>query len=847
MRILRIKLVNFIGVFAARGLKEIEYDFSNITKPIIQLYGRNRCGKTVLIQQLHPFSSINLNGDDRSDLALILPGEIGIKEIDYEFNNHIYQICHIYKPNSSGTNHTISSSIKIDGEEMNSSGGVGTFNTIINNIFGINKYSFELIINGTQLSSFASMSTVQRKNLLNKAMGIDIYDKIHKLSTEDYRYTNKLITSLNNTKEFILSTYGSYENLVTLLNEKQKEHDSLESDIANLKSNIDILTGKINTLKSENIAHEISECERLFNLFEMIKHEIGDINDNSYDILVDEQIKLNSQISEVKNKNMMLLQSIDDLHSRKHDIENTIANNQRMRNDYNNMIQLRDDLQNKISKITITIDVSSSSSYYSSMISIAKLINNMGREIMTSLNEKHMKLLTEMICKEIDVAAFIIQEGSLMMDSEKEKNVVSRIQSMINTIDGEFYNDKTCSNIHGCVYWKTFDTLSKYFKTSNQPDDKVRFTQYDIEQFDHAYKNVLSIKKLISQSTIDDDLSAIFNIKNIMLNIQDGNYGIDISLLSTLYETAINQENKLKLTQQLDDVNKRIKLMEEIVVKTDDVGEILASINKQIGEKNVEINSLKHELDILTNNLSMNDTKRMMLSEIKHVRLKDLNKKYDKLKAKELELFTSDNNYHNLISQYNSTTSRVNVVKTELRTISDAYNQYVKTVDDINKFSTDDNLYHIIAEATSSTKGKPVLAIREEIERALVMTNRLLDIMFDGEIEMLSPIINENDFSLPFRSGSHTSKDVRYGSQSEASILSLALSLSLASSLTIDMVGLLDETDSAIDQTFKDSYILMLNEIMTTLNMEQMFIISHNISPGQYDNIVHVLNITGEE
>ena len=156
-------------------------------------------------------------------------------------------------------------------------------------------------------------------------------------------------------------------------------------------------------------------------------------------------------------------------------------------------------------------------------------------------------------------------------------------------------------------------------------------------------------------------------------------------------------------------------------------------------------------------------------------------------------------------------------------------------------------MYHIIAEATSSTKGKPVLAIREEIERALFMTNRLLDIMFDGEIEMLSPIINENDFSLPFRSGSHTSKDVRYGSQSEASILSLALSLSLASSLTVDMVGLLDETDSAIDQAFKDSYVLMLSEIMTTLNMEQMFIISHNITPGQYENIVHVLNITGEE
>ena len=68
MKIVYIKLVNFIGVNAAMGLTEIEESFDKIDKPIIQIYGRNRCGKTVLIQQLHPFSSINLNGDERSDL-----------------------------------------------------------------------------------------------------------------------------------------------------------------------------------------------------------------------------------------------------------------------------------------------------------------------------------------------------------------------------------------------------------------------------------------------------------------------------------------------------------------------------------------------------------------------------------------------------------------------------------------------------------------------------------------------------------------------------------------------------------------------------------------------------------
>ena len=90
----------------------------------------------------------------------------------------------------------------------------------------------------------------------------------------------------------------------------------------------------------------------------------GDINDNSYDVLVDEQIKLNANISDIKNEHLMLLQSVDDLHARKHDIENTIANNQRLRNDYNNMIQLRDELNNKISNIIVESIVDDSSSYY---------------------------------------------------------------------------------------------------------------------------------------------------------------------------------------------------------------------------------------------------------------------------------------------------------------------------------------------------------------------------------------------------------------------------------------------------------------------------------------------------
>lgn len=45
----------------------------------------------------------------------------------------------------------------------------------------------------------------------------------------------------------------------------------------------------------------------------------------------------------------------------------------------------------------------------------------------------------------------------------------------------------------------------------------------------------------------------------------------------------------------------------------------------------------------------------------------------------------------------------------------------------------------------------------------------------------------------------------------------------------------------------KDSFVLMIQEIMSTLNIDQTFIISHNITPGQYDHIMHVMDITEEE
>ena len=838
MRITYIRLENFIGVHAAMGLKKVEFSFENINKPIIQIYGHNRCGKTVLIQQLHPFSSISLNGDERSDLSLILPKEVGIKNIVYEVDGEVYNITHTYQP--SKTSHTVSSSIVHNGEELNPSGGVTTFNSLIERILGINKYVFSFIINGTNLTSFGNMSTTQRKNLLNKAMGIDIYDKIHKMATDDYRYTNKIITSLNNTKEYILSTYGSYESLCALLKQRQDEFNTLTTQESNIEKRMNVLYGEMSAITNQHPDEEIVTVNNQLNTYERVVEVMGSYDPDMYDKLVQEQIKINNDLSTHKNERLMIRKDIDILYAKKNDIQNTIMQSRRTAADFENMVRMRDDLINKIDSIGIEIHTDGSSSYYRSMIQPAQAINDICTEIVSCLNENHLKMFTEMVINGIDIAAFLMQEGSVLMDSEKEKSAVSRVRRMIEGVEGDFV-DKECA-YGNCIYRKTHKMLETYFK-SYQSSTSSQFTQYDLEQIEHAHKNVLTLKRLLNIE-ISVELKDMFNLNNIMLNVQNKKFGIDVAYIKYLMEEAAKNEQKIQYISQLNSIKTSIENMEKLLIPTDNADEAIKVIDDQITKLNNEDSELSSIIDNETRLLDDNDRQRVLLSQVKHINVSDLTKRRIKLTALINQLNEKRNEYNGLQYQINDIRMKINEVSMELKTISDAYNQYVNTVAEIDKYDSVNGRYKVIAEATSSTKGKPVLAIRDIVENALSLTNRLLDIMYDGEIELLDPVIDESSFTLPFRCGSHTSSDIRYGSQSESTLLSLALEMSLSASLSQYNVCLIDEIDAYLDPTHHSSYLMMLQETMATLKMEQLFLISHSVQPGQYDHIVHTIDLS---
>ena len=839
MKIVYLKLINFADVYAAMHQTEVEFDFKDVKKPIIQIYGKNRSGKTVLIQKLHPFSSINLNGDDRNDVPLIINGECGVKQIVYEMDGNVYQLTHTYKPNAHG--HVVSSSFIKNGEELNASGGVNTFNNLVDREFGINRYVFQFIINGTQLTSFAGLNQTQRKTLLNKAMGIDIYDRIHKLSTEDYRYTSKLITSLNNTREYLLQNYGSYENLKTVLDQTETQYTGLTKHMQNIKSQMDKYSGVIVSLQSQNVEQSLYEIEQRLMKYENVVSTLGTFDVNCYDRLVDEQIELNQQMNALNTKRMLLLKDIDGLYEKRNIVNDEIMENQRNLEEYNNLVQLKNDLTIKIESIVIPYNVNSSSNALLSTIPLVQAVNDSAREIVLCLNDHHLEMFCDMILNHVDIEAFLLKEGTVLMDSEKEKNAIARMKIMLSTVNGEEIH---CGYTDQCLYKNTYERIAQYFKSYEEVHDGS-FTQYDLEQFDHSVKNYKTICRLI-HSQIPNELEYDFSINSIITNIKSRKEAIDVERVKALATISANIELRKQYIHQVSEIDQQLKHMKHTSngENTGTSNETLQSINVHIGNIQKEVDTLTTDIDRLRDGINDNEQKRLQLSSIKNMDIKDIKKRHKQLTSQVDQLHATKQQLNELNAEYHTISNQVLTVEQSLNVLRDANQQYLKTMEEIAKHTIMDKQFKIISEATSSTKGKPVVAIKDMMNRALQMANRLLNVMYDGDIELLPPKVDETMFTLPFRCGINTSEDIKTGSQSESTLLSLALSMSLASMLTHYNVFLLDECDGYLDMSMRDAFVTMLQDIMSTLKMEQMFIISHSIQPNQYEYIVHTIDIS---
>ena len=328
-----------------------------------------------------------------------------------------------------------------------------------------------------------------------------------------------------------------------------------------------------------------------------------------------------------------------------------------------------------------------------------------------------------------------------------------------------------------------------------------------------------------------------------MLNIKSSKYGIDFDYVKNLYEDAVNNEQRRKLIEQLSNVENNIKTIESVMVDDTDPTNAINDLNKKINDLQNQYEALLDQMTMIECDISKNETNRRLVSQLNGVNIGEVNSKIDQLNETIKTLQQLESAYDEHYKTYQSFLMDQQRLSTELETLQTDDVHCKQTMNELMINKENDNQCKLISDATSSTKGLPVVMIHNTLDESIKIANHLLNVIYDGSVHLNDVEVSESTLNIPFTHDLITSNDIRYGSQSESTIFALVLSLALSTQLTNYNIILIDEIDAYLDHEFKDKFILMLDEVSRLLKIEQVFMISHNINTEQFSNIINQINL----
>jgi energy-coupling factor transporter ATP-binding protein EcfA2 len=830
MKINHIKLENAAGILVGQNKRVLDIDLTKSQNALISIQGDNGSGKSVLLSSLSPFASTT-SLDERSSIPYIIAGKLGYKEIHYNDMGKDIIIKHYFKPNTTGS-HSVKSYFQLNGDELNENGNVTSFLSLVEIHMGITPEMMRLIRLGTNVNSFTSLKPADRKSYVGKLIEeIDLYMKVYKKINEDLRILKVLMsTNANNLHNC---------HITDIIVEKNKLKD-LEDEIniyESKKYQLQLKIDKISALETENNLSDLinKRKEIEVSLYDFNKTECEIKEKSLTDTSVDDLIKHRSKIIDNKidlqaNINAMRL-SIDDSLSRIDNIsaivKKTISNN-----DIESLISLIQDLKDRIKNTNDIVKgfypTGCTSDDITRLINSLSSFNQIG-SMMYTFGNKPISIYLKLRRENIQIDSFIKDHINRNLATVGD-NEIKRLLSQV------FQNDiiitPNCdTEFEECPYYRFSEMINDF---RNKVDDNV----YDEETL--RYLRVVAN----NVDTILNEIDSLMRTVRIPDGLKDGLYERDIlnrldSKLPLFELSSIQEYLSLLKSYELYKIDlERLEQCEAqlSIYKSSGIDSQLAEIKvledniskhkSSIMTKEKDLLKLEEALDNIEFNIGLmtkfNDSKKyktMMQNS-----LNDINKilvPLEESSGQKMEL-----NYK--LREYNHT---IDLLKSESKYLENRINEYRKLIIESEKLKDKYNKLNIIAESVSTRKGIPLIYMNTYLRRIEKLTNELLSIIYGGDLYIDKFNITADTFEIPYVKNGTVIPDIRYASQSESALMTMALSFALAYNATGKYnILLLDEIDSGLDERNRSAFLQMLRRIMQKIQSEQVFIISQNAS-----------------
>lgn len=877
MRLLRLRLENYIGIYNGMGLSSIEIDFSKCIHKVLIIKGDNGTGKSTIFKALTPLADSSID---------YIPDKTAIKEIAYETDfqtilNIKYESlvkdgirrptkCYLNRLNPDGSI-----------ENLNPSNNITTAKEVIYDILGIDDNFITLSQLSANKKGLGGLKPSERKRYVNSIISsLAAFNNIHKMITTKSTVLKSIIDSYV-TKLSQIGNIAIVEDAIkkdtVALQELDNKKNGLISEIATIKAELSRLDSSGSFLDDyKNLSmrkiilekeirdlpdiEEYSEEKLIQYEKDMAKYEANEemLSSRAKELL-DEESKINNNITELTIK-------LDSLYNKDHmdDLNSKIESTKKELESYKPYFYLfktyKDISEQDYETVKLVIEKFNST------------VENIFQTYSETVRKESMNSLRtgkkEVILDHTEILSGLEKQLEDLRTEKRDVEFLNNRSKDYNKIPDDCNHKSDCPFIKDVVEAKNaLRSRQSLYSLST----KINSTLDAIESAKNlAEENMIKTQCLYEMKSI---LEYIQSMSKIIRKFP-GTESLDS--INTLYH---NIEYGIRLNFESVDKYQEFKNISTIVSALEEDLHSYESAKEKLISANAEIRILQEKIDTDLKNLStIRDSKLSIFAEIEKIRSSKMeiemvldSIRYAKInKAKFEEVSVELNEITNkiesmekntvlikdLTDKLNRRASELSALQnTDLPAISKAieenkyrmvlFEQYTR---DSQEYAAKYNEVQMIKKYTS-IHGIQTVYMSVFMNSILNTTNTLLRLLFGGRFALQPFIINENEFNIPCAdSEGRVREDISLMSDSQLSMISMLISFVLLrnSSNRYNIIKL-DEVDDNLDSMNRIQFSILIEQIMNDLGFDQCLIISHNNELDLSNTDIVILKMESQE
>ena len=861
LRLARLYLKNYIGIYNGMGLEVINIDFSKCRHGITVIKGDNGTGKTTISNAMNPLNDPTIN---------FRPGYEAVKLISYLLDDgSVLSIQYISSVSSTGDRKPAHCNImrtfpNKQPVELNPSGNITTGKDIIYELFNLDDNFMMLSQLSANQKGLGGLKPGDRKRYVNMIIDtLGTYMSMYKMLSKKSGTLKSMISSLA-TK---LSQIGNIEVITDLVTKQQAELKELEEKKNTLVETTARMKAQMDELNRDgDVISRYSEANRIQKQLEYEYSKLPPKKEVEYSedrllFLEKEFSKIEAKIesqTEILNGHLSTESKIrDDIRQTTIELE-SLVDTELAEETKNRIISLKRKVrlyEVAFENIGFKAYSEISSQEYQVAIEALEKINN----TIYILGDKYSLKDREIAMKHLDKAYHEEQDTDKLINilQNKVSDITETMKDQLRLHDAasDFSNiPKDCNHIEDCPFITSIVAAQKAIL----PPDKAKMLE------DKKVDLLNQINEVKIEAEKQRQTASCISEVRYLVQFINSMYQIISKFPNTRYLTTIKEiYYHIMQTIPIDiDLDKYkefsnyisiisglkadIKVLEKKLEKLTETSKTAAILKNNLERFNKDLEKvLRDKSHVLARITDFKNDKLQINATLQSIRFaKESKAKYDKVTGeltendklviklrddcqRVMELsrsYANEKSVLNALAMNDIPNIRNKIEQNKYRMVM--FDQYRKDYAEYDKMYT-----HVQSlRQYTSINGIQTIYMSVFMNSILQSANNLLQLLFGGRFVLQPFVINEDEFRIPcIDDEGKLRPDISLMSDSQLSMISMIISFALLHKASeVYNIIKLDEVDNNLDNDNRLQFSLLVGRIMAILNFHQCIIISHN-------------------